>query len=116
MLKSLKHRPSVVDYCDGWKVVFSLVERLEVDSVLVYGLEANKRVAFKDAAAELGIQSRSLASDVKIGRFKPRLMEVEVNGRTVRFLFIRHPSSYFSWRLWGPFLQQHIQVQKQSDI
>ena len=110
MLPSLKHRPLYSDYREGWKVAFSLVAELNVDSVVVYGLEAEKRNAFNEVAESENIRCVSLKADAKIGRSKPRVVSVEINGRTVRFIFIRHPSAYFSWKKWAPYLRQHIQL------
>ena len=44
-----------------------------------------------------------------IGRTAPRVATVtNAAGEVTRLVFIKHPSSFFSWEKWGRFLQEEL--------
>lgn len=104
-MTTLKHRPTQQDYCAGWKEALNLFRLLEIDQCLVYGLEKQKLIALNKVLNDQAI-TVAKRKTLKIGRNTPRVMEIELDGRQVKILFVRHPSAFFSWRKWGAFLEQ----------
>ncbi len=108
-MKNLKSRPKYDDYVAGWHETFKLFELLNVDQCVCYGLEDKKIQAFKDVAG-LGNYKFEVQTFPKIGKNTPRIITLNINERTIKIAFIRHPSSFFSWRKWAVFMQQHTPV------
>jgi hypothetical protein len=44
----------------------------------------------------------------KVGRSYPRVITFKVKNLTHKVLFIRHPSSFFSWKKWGTIISDNI--------
>lgn len=111
VLKSPKSRPTDAQYAQGWDRAIELVQLLQADQVIVYGLEQRKVRALKAGPwpAQAAPQDILLP---KHWHLRPRCLEVEINGRHVRMLFIRHPSSFFAWRQWGAVLQEFTSLSK----
>ncbi len=115
MMKTKKHRPSYYDYYEGWSIVNSLITTLDVDYVIVYGLEGKKIDALRDLSKEVSIDCNFQRSGQKIGRCHPLTAKLMMPDKTVNFLFIRHPSSYFSWKKWSSVIQNHLITIKGQD-
>ncbi len=108
-MQNLKARPKYDDYVAGWNEVFKIFELLNIDQCICYGLEGQKIQSFKDAASLLNYQFE-VQKFQKIGKHTPRIILLHINGRPIKIAFIRHPSSFFSWRKWAIFMQQHTPV------
>jgi hypothetical protein len=74
------------------------------------GIESSGYVdELKAAAHRHGYVVSGLARRRVIGRTAPRVATVtSANGEFTRLVFIKHPSSFFSWEKWGRFLQQEL--------
>jgi hypothetical protein len=104
-MTTLKHRPTQQDYSSGWKEALNLFRLLKIDQCLVYGLEKQKIIALNEVLNDQAIIVAKRKTP-KIGRNTPRVMEIELDSRLVKILFVRHPSAFFSWRKWAAFLEQ----------
>lgn len=108
LLPSLKSRPTFDDYTSGWVNLLELVRVVQATRCIVYGLEPSKINALgqllklPNNSSQLSRQRLSI-----VGRNRPTKLTVSLNGQPVIFLFIRHPSSFFSWRQWGSSLREH---------
>ena len=112
MMKSAKHRPGKRDYLEGWQTFLSLARQLEARRCVVYGLDPLKLAALKEALtldAGVTVVERKRLSE--IGRSRPLRIVLNLDGRPLDMLFIRHPSAYFSWDEWGVVLRQFLGVQ-----
>ncbi len=111
-MASLKHRPSDTDYEEGWQVMLDLATLLEIDQCIVYGLEWKKIgsllsiLKLKSEQGELTYKHHKFAK--KIGQSFPRVVTIEINGRCLKIIFIRHPSSFFNWEKWGEVIKTEI--------
>lgn len=108
-MNNLKARPNDNDYELGWKEVFYLFNILNIDQCISYGLEDKKIYALKKAAESMNykITTKSLP---KIGRYRPKTIEITMNERVIKLAFIRHPSSFFSWKKWAIFIREHTSL------
>jgi hypothetical protein len=89
VLKTKKHRPSYNDYLSGWSTFEALLDLLEFDEVIVYGLEKKKIKALIDYCDEnkLNIERQKLPD--KVGRSYPQTIFIKKSSRVVKLLFIR---------------------------
>ena len=108
VLKSKKHRPSYSDYYSGWCVFDNLVDTLDVNEVIVYGLEQKKIKSLIEYSERNGLYLERAKLPEKVGRSYPRRITIKKGTKEVKLLFIRHPSSYFSWKKWSPIINQEI--------
>lgn len=108
-LVTIKQRPTFSQYVKGWHEFLDLSRLLAADQGLVYGLETKKLDALLEALKVRGAscEQRRLA---KVGKSEPRLLSISDKGSALQLLFIRHPSSYFSWRQWGQVIRDHLPV------
>jgi hypothetical protein len=109
-LPSNGHRPSKRHYREGWNEVLDLCDLLKVEQCLVYGLEAAKMEALKLVAAERDLDCVIRRVGTKVGRSHPKLGTVGKGSSQLKFLFVRHPSSFFSWKQWSPVLRDNLSL------
>lgn len=100
ILISNEKRPSYKDYFDGWATFDQILDVLKPSQVIVYGLERSKINSLVEYYSNKDAQIRVEKRPEKIARSHPKVATIEKNGSSVRLLFIRHPSSYFSWKKW----------------
>ncbi len=108
-MKNLNARPKYDDYVAGWHEAFKIFELLNIDRCVCYGLEDKKIQSFKEVANLCG-HKFDVQVFPKIGKNTPRIITLYINGKPIKVAFIRHPSSFFSWRKWAVFMQQHTPV------
>jgi hypothetical protein len=97
-----KERPTGDDFVIGWRVVAEVIRILEPRLCIFAGLEAAN--SFDYQMTHLGIQHEAVKYGDAIGRCRPREASCSVNGNPTAFVFIRHPSRYFSWESWQKFV------------
>lgn len=104
MLPSRNSRPSKNDYIQGWEKFLELSELLKFNKCIVYGLE------YRKIDALLGVLGRdSILAKKKlpaVGRNQPYTLKARHNDKEIDFLFIRHPSAFFSWKDWREVIHQ----------
>ncbi len=106
-----KHRPKYNDYLDGWFTFIELSQLINIEQCIVYGLEKSKISSFKEALGARNIPYTLEEIKVDFGRSYPKIMNVKLNRNNVKILFIRHPSSFFSWRKWGDVLNSKLDIE-----
>jgi hypothetical protein len=111
-MPSAKHRPRESDYREGGEEVFELCRILSIEQCLVYGLEPAKLRAMKDVSSRLDIPCTVRAVASKIGSNQAKVAIVGDGPSTLRLLFVRHPSAFFSWRKWGPVIRENLDLRQ----
>jgi hypothetical protein len=103
-MATLKHRPNYNDYSHGWGEVLNLSSILDIDQCLVYGLEKDKIKSLLEIAKRQNIpfEHKKISG---IGKSRSSVITMNISGRPFKFIFIRHPSAFFSWKNWGAFLK-----------
>jgi hypothetical protein len=107
-----EQRPTDEEYRIGWEVFWSVYNILKPSICIMSGTHdikvntfasvAKRKFGFTESKKDLTLRSH------KVGRYCARTMKFEVDGKTVRFFFIRHPSAFYSWRQWRNFLESEI--------
>ncbi|CAA6808049.1 MAG: Unknown protein [uncultured Sulfurovum sp.] len=110
-MPTIKSRPTYKDYIIGWKKYLHLINLLTVDECLVYGLESKKYNALIAVLKENNIEFQYKKLLTKVGRSYPRIIEFRINNLKHKVLFIRHPSSHFSWEKWGEIINENLSLQ-----
>jgi hypothetical protein len=109
-LASKRHRPTEEQYKDGWAELLDLTSLLGVEQCLVYGLEVAKLQALRDVARNKNLPCEIRRVEEKIGRSQPRLGFVSAGEKPLKLLFVRHPSTFFSWQGWSPVIREHLHL------
>jgi len=111
-MSTIKDRPTDKDYASGWEEMLKLAMLLEIDQCIVYGLEWKKIEALlsilkpQSESGDLTYQRQKLTQT--IGKSSPCAITIKTNGRELKILFIRHPSSFFNWKKWGAVIAAEI--------
>ena len=111
-MPTLKHRPKYKDYVEGWFAFIELAKLIEVEQCVVYGVEAKKLKSIKEVLVSQDI-THSKIKKIKpaLSRSYARKMDIQLNNRNIEILFIRHPSSYFSWKKWGATINRELNIE-----
>ncbi|GJH29264.1 hypothetical protein [Caballeronia novacaledonica] len=106
-MASAKHRPESHHYEKGWAAALDLFDVLGIEQCLVFGVESAS--VLRLIAGRNGISCKVRRHPTEVGRFCARSGSVHTaTGRPVKLLFVRHPSSFFSWRKWSPVVQEGL--------
>ncbi|MEN5158681.1 hypothetical protein [Achromobacter spanius] len=99
-------------YLNGWREFFDLSRLMAIGQGIVYGLESKKVDALMQAIKlRRAAFTQPLASE---GRTNAAALDFDFDGgRALKLLFIRHPSTFFSWRKWAPVIRDHFPSQFQ---
>jgi hypothetical protein len=107
-MSTIKERPTPADYAGGWKEMLNLAMLLEIDQCIVYGLERKKIDALLSILKPHTERGELTFQPQKISKSSPIVITIKTNGRLLKILFIRHPSSFFSWKKWGAVIAAEI--------
>ncbi len=111
-LATVKHRPNLDDYKKGWVAYWQIHEVLQPKICIVLGTEAAKIDSFISVLRrerELIDHKNELNLHFpKVGRYYAKTLSFDVKGKNIKFFFIKHPSSFFSWQAWHEFLNDNI--------
>lgn len=109
-MASAHARPTRQDYQDAWDTFFAVLTVLQPGHCLFAGVEiCGYKAEMQAAARRYGYTIAGPEKRPAIGKTTPRIATVtNAAGETTRLLFIRHPSSFFSWQKWGRFLHEHL--------
>lgn len=105
-MHTIRHRPDENDYSKGWAVCLDIIEEMQIGQCIVYGLEWKKIKALLDLLKSKDIEYKYTKMEDKVGRYRPKI--ISIDSQNVKIIFIRHPSSFFSWQKWGQFLNTQI--------
>ena len=109
-MDSADARPTKEDYRIAWDTFFPVINVLQPGYCLFAGIEISGYVdELKAAAHRHGYVVSGLTRRPVIGKTAPRVATVtSATGEVTRLVFIKHPSSFFSWEKWGRFLQEEL--------
>jgi hypothetical protein len=105
-LTDVKKRPQTKDFRLGWEVLEDVLDVVQPSYCIFLGVAAASSFQKK--------YLRSWKTKGVITKGKPdnntygRIMELEKNEKRVQSVFVRHPSSFFSWKKWHQFMKIHI--------
>ena len=111
-MPAITDRPKYNDYLSGWTVFLDLARLMDLDQCIVYGLERNKIDALIEMLNANQIPYKYNKLKVRIGKSYPKIIYIDLDLKRVKLIFIRHPSSYFSWEKWGLILREEFEIPK----
>jgi hypothetical protein len=103
-MASIKDRPKKDDYVTGWYTFLELTEILDIEQCIVYGLEEKKIKSFIQVLEERNIEYTYTKIKLSMGKSYLKKISIILNNKKIKLFFIRHPSSFFSWKNWGTVL------------
>jgi hypothetical protein len=108
LLPSIKHRPQHVDKLNGRSVFLQVVKLIQPDYCLFLGVETCGYFSTNLTKENDVFVSSGITKFPKIQRVFPRtVILTDTLGKSIKVLFIKHPSSLFPIfdpNLWLPFL------------
>lgn len=111
-MENIKQRPTDSQYQSGWIAALELIKKLEIEQVIVYGLEKSKWASLAELLKASGIDYRREKSEIAVGKHVPKKIIMNNGSLDTTLVFIRHPSAFFSWRKWATYLQQELYLPK----
>lgn len=110
ILASRQERPNDVDYSIGWDTFFKVISILKPNYCLFCGVEAsNFSFNFTKALESNNYKSEGIKWLAMVGNTYSRIANVESeDGYKCKLVFMKHPSSYFSWESWGDFIDEQM--------
>ena len=108
-MKDHKNRPSREDFQNGWEVFENILDVVEPSYCIFLGLDtANSfNVNYLKNWKTKGIVGFGNKA-YKVGRPYGRTVSFEKGNQKIDGVFIKHPSSFFSWDKWHQFMKTHI--------
>lgn len=104
-MATLKHRPNYNDYLLGWGEVLKLFRVLGIEQCLVYGLDKDKTSSLIETAKKQKVEYIH-EKVTGFGRSMPSIVTLNIDGRSIKVFFVRHPSAFFSWKKWAGLLNE----------
>lgn len=98
-----KDRPTYEDIKKGLCFFKSIVGFLNPDTIVFCGLEASKHFINLLNDNEFNIDELNFPKE-KINNSYPKSFQLTYDGKKCSCFFIKHPSSYFSSKLWREFI------------
>jgi hypothetical protein len=96
----ISKRPSKVQIKEGWKVFLNVISILQPKKVLFIGSKVCDN--YDLILNELGVDFEKIKIVKSISsRQKHRLLKLKIDGRDLEINFIKHTSSFFSWKKWN---------------
>lgn len=112
-MANINQRATDSQYHSGWIAALELIKKLEIEQVIVYGLEKSKRTVLVEMLKERGINHKREKSKFAVGKHVPKKIVMENESLTTTLVFIRHPSAFFSWRKWATYLAQELSLPRE---
>lgn len=97
--KNKDDRPNDNDFIEGWEVFLSLVDIIKPNICLILGKSSCGRLGYYLSNNDTGWVKK----DSEFYE-KDKVITLSKNGDAIKLIFIKHPSSYFSWGKWAKFI------------
>lgn len=113
---SAKERPTGEDFRRAWQTFFDVIDVLKPNYCLFGGVSASN---YEQTYLALAESSGFIASKIKwsetIGSSAfGRTATIHKGNSSTRLIFIKHPSSFFSWQKWNSYLSTQMSEFMQS--
>lgn len=115
-MSSIKERPEYSDYYEGWKEFLNMLSITGGNQCILYGTDQKKSDALRKLLEEKKIECSYKIPYEKTNGSIPRIITFELNGNRIKILFIRHPSSRFSWDKWHKIINDEIDLSVLANV
>lgn len=98
-----KDRPNDNDWSAGWETLFQVIEILQPEYILFCGVGASNAWSRLEKNIDKGEFKLNIKKVDKVGNTILRTGIISKKGSewSAKMVFIKHPSSYFSWDKWA---------------
>lgn len=103
-----KERPTGNDYEIAWEVLFKLFQLLKPSHCVFFGSSAIH--SLENCIKKSDFSLKKIHHDVKIGRYYGYSTTIRNSENSINIVFLKHPSSYFSYKPWRDYLLSKIPV------
>ncbi|GIZ08037.1 hypothetical protein [Flavobacterium sp. UMI-01] len=103
-MKLLSERPNQNDFKNYLKVAIKMIENLQIKPTHLIFLGNSSERYFNSLINESDQFVLLEDNEEKIGRYWAFHKVIKSNNNIINVFFIKHPSSYFSWKKWNSYL------------
>jgi len=103
-MKDRKERPTATDFVNGWNSLIHINDVLKPDLCIVFSMEAYNKLANAINHNYVDYKATTV-SNRKIGRSYLREIVLTRGQFSRSFIFLKHPSAFFSIPKWRPALE-----------
>jgi hypothetical protein len=107
-MKTGKERPTMQDFKDSMTLLLILLHNFQTLPTHILFLGSSSQKHFKGSIANHDSCKILDHSTEKIGRFNASYFKISFKNHPIDIFFIKHPSSYFSWKNWRSYLKGKI--------
>ena len=105
-----KERPNNSDFIKGWSSFFEVLDNLKPDICIFLGTTSSHYFSkFKKKRTDF--KTLEFKRMDKVGNSYPRYAKIIKSDYRIDLYFLKHTSSYYSWKKWRGFLQRNIPEQ-----
>ena len=97
----IRQRPNRL-FAGAWKTFVDVIKVIEPTDCIFIGVSASN--TFNKGIRMLGLPYTNIRQLKKVGRTYPRKSSINIDGRDINILFVKHTSQFFSWNAWNKFL------------
>lgn len=104
---TIKERPNVQDFADGWPHFVEVVKTLKPDVCIICSISASYTFDYMMERMSASHEMVQWDDSFNISPC-PRYASICVDHREIKLIFIRSCGSFFSWSAWRSYLQQKV--------
>lgn len=97
-----KQRPKKSQFALSWKPFIDILDVINPTDCIFIGVSASN--TFNQEIMKLGVPHTKAKWLKKVGNTYPRKSTININGRDINILFVKHTSQFFSWDKWNKLL------------
>ncbi|HRU29648.1 MAG TPA: hypothetical protein P5082_11820 [Treponema sp.] len=98
-------RPNHLDYIEGWKVIFKVMNILKPDVCISIGVESYNHLEYFINSPLVKIEY--LRKDLNISGTYAREAKIVLD-KEIKMIGIKHTSKYFAWEPWYEYLNRKL--------
>jgi hypothetical protein len=95
-------RPNYMDFIQGWRTLFRMIEVIEPSAILMIGVEATNHLP--SAIEGTSVQFDPVQRGTQIGRTYARHTRLRINARGIPLHSVQHCGKYFANDRWRRYL------------
>jgi hypothetical protein len=108
-MKTVKERPNSNDFSIGWKNFIEVVKVLKPDVCIFLGVTSINNIYSANKTWE---NEKIIVPNINkhniINGAHPRTVSIEIGGKSIKLIALKHPSMGYTWEDWVDFLKDEL--------
>lgn len=102
---AIGERPNHLDYIEGWKFLFKVLEILEPDVCISIGVEAYNHLEESINTDDVKLEYLRKGENISGTYAREAMIRLDKN---IKMIGIKHTGKYFSWKEWYEFINMKL--------